>query len=166
MTPSKMEVVMNKVMKLYGRCTALPVPNSVARWIFSRIICYMAPYFRTIKPLFLELRPCYSRVLLKRRWSVTNHLGTVHAIAMCNLAEYAAGIMLEASIPPHLRWIPKGMTVSYQKIAKGSVVGICEILPEDMVPGELPMTVSVRDENKDEVFKAVITMHLSERKKR
>lgn len=153
-------VDMNQLMQLYRRCESIPVPG-FGRWFFSRLISYKAPYFRTIKPLFLELRPGYSRVLVKKRWSVTNHIGTVHAIAMCNLAEYAAGIMMEASIPDHLRWIPKGMTVSYRKISHGSVIGTCEIDAESLAPGEVPMPVSVKDEKGEEVFTAVITMYLS-----
>ena len=36
---------------------------------------------------------------------------------MCNMAELAAGIMSEATVPASHRWIPKGMTVEYLKKA-------------------------------------------------
>ena len=67
--------------------------------LFSRIICFKAPYFATIGPRFEELRPGYARVSMRKRRRVTNHIGTVHAIAMCNLAELAAGTLTEISIP-------------------------------------------------------------------
>src|SRR3546814_8551637 len=38
---------------------------------------------------------------------------SVHAIALCNAAELAGGMMTEVSIPSGARWIPKGMTVEY-----------------------------------------------------
>ena len=58
---------------------------------------------------------------MTKRRAVTNHIGTVHAIAMCNLAELAAGTMTEISIPPSMRWLPKGMAVEYLKKAESDV---------------------------------------------
>ena len=42
-----------------------------------------------------------------------NHIGTVHAIALCNGLEAAMGALAEATIPSDKRWIPKGMEVAY-----------------------------------------------------
>ena len=42
-----------------------------------------------------------------------NHIGTVHVIAICNGLEFVMGVLTEASIPQHLRWLPKGMNVNY-----------------------------------------------------
>jgi hypothetical protein len=44
---------------------------------------------------------------------VHNHLHTVHAIASCNAAEMAMGMLMEATVPTTHRWIPKAMTVQY-----------------------------------------------------
>jgi hypothetical protein len=41
---------------------------------------------------------CEVRIRDRRR--VHNHIGTVHAIALCNLAELSAGVMTDATIPP------------------------------------------------------------------
>ncbi len=153
---------MNQVMKVYQTCAKLPLGKA----LFSQLICFKAPYFGSIKPRFLELRPGYCEILLKKRRAVTNHLNSVHAIAMCNVSELAAGCMLEASIPRTIRWIPKGMEVSYLKMAKTDLKAVCEIPLADLnQPGELPMTVHLTDKNGTEVFCAVITMHLSFKKK-
>ena len=154
---------MSSVLSIYKKCLKYPFGN----WIFSKIICHTAPYFGSIKPVFLELRPGYSKIHLKKRRSITNHLGTVHAIAMCNVSELAAGTMLEASIPKDMRWIPKGMTVSYEKLAKTDLVAECKASVDAMnTVGEFPMDVEVRDKSGDEVFHAQIVMHLSEKKKK
>lgn len=87
----------------------------LGKWLFAQAICWKAPYFRTIAPRFEELKPGYARVSLKKRRAVENHIGTVHAIAACNLAELGAGTMMEASLPPTMRWLPKGMNVQYLK---------------------------------------------------
>ena len=71
--------------------------------------------FRQYFPLFIELKPNYCEISIKKKRSVLNHIGTVHAIAMCNMAELAGGTMTEVTVPTTHRWIPKGMTVEYLK---------------------------------------------------
>lgn len=67
--------------------------GAVGRWLFGRIVSLRAPYFATIAPRFLELRPGLCRVSMRKRRRVENHLGTVHALAMGNLVELAAGMV-------------------------------------------------------------------------
>ncbi|GAA0692630.1 DUF4442 domain-containing protein [Dyella marensis] len=135
-------------------------------WLFSRLICLKAPYFGSIKPRFEELRPGYCRIRIAKRRAVLNHIGTVHAIAMCNLAELAGGTMTEVTIPPTHRWIPKGMTVEYLKKATTGVVGIAEpVAPEiSSEAADYPVRVTVADANGEAVFRAVITMWVSPRR--
>ena len=152
---------MNQMMKIYDTCSRLPMGNR----IFSRILCFKAPYFASIKPRFLELKPGFCQVLLPKRRAVTNHIKSVHAIAMCNVSELAAGTMLEASIPKTMRWIPKGMSVSYLKIAKTDLTATCRLSLDDLeTPGEFPINVDVTDTDDQKVFEATITMHLSPKK--
>lgn len=154
---------MSTTLNIYNKCTRLPF----GKWLFSKLLCYKAPYFNSIKPLFVELRPGYCEIFMKKRRSVTNHIGSVHAIAMCNMSELAAGSMLDASIPSHMRWIPKGMSVSYKKIARTDLTAVCTAPIENMRnPGELPMMVTVTDRGKKIVFTAEITMHLSNKRKK
>jgi Domain of unknown function (DUF4442) len=51
-----------------------------------------------------------------------NHIGSVTAIALCNLAELCAGLMTDVSIPADMRWIPKEMWVQYLEKAKGKII--------------------------------------------
>ena len=134
--------------------------------LFSRFICFKAPYFATISPRFEELRPNYVRVSMRKRRGVTNHIGTVHAIAMCNLAELAAGTMTEVSIPESMRWLPKGMQVDYVKKSTGGVQATAT-LPEvaEGPARDVPATVEIKDDAGDLVCRATITMWVSPRKK-
>jgi len=154
-----------------------PVNAALAAWkrletkpfgktIFSRFICFKAPYFATISPRFEELRPNYVRVSMRKRRGVTNHIGTVHAIAMCNLAELAAGTMTEVSIPDSMRWLPKGMQVDYVKKSTGGVQATAT-LPEvaEGPARDVPATVEIKDDAGDLVCRATITMWISPRKK-
>ena len=92
------------------------------KWVFSKLLCFKAPYFGSIRPQFEQLRPEHCQVRIKRRRAVLNHLGSVHAIAMCNMAELAGGTMTEVTVPSTHRWIPKAMAVQYLKMAKSDLI--------------------------------------------
>ena len=135
--------------------------------LFSKVVARKAPYFTTIKPLIEELRHNYICVSMKKRRSVENHLGTIHAIASCNLSEFAAGICMEASIPTHRRWIPVEMTVQYLNKAKTNVRAICDLSSVDWeTASAVDCAVTVIDTNNQEVVKAIITMKVSDKKKK
>ena len=97
------------LIKLYNSISKL----LFGKKIFTFIICWRAPYFSSITPLITELTPETLQVVVKLRRNVKNHLGTMHAIAMCNACELAAGVFLEANLPKAKRWIPKAMQVEY-----------------------------------------------------
>ena len=99
----------NKTLSLYNKLAKYPFGKK----IFSIIIGRVAPYFSTISPNIVELVPNKCSCLIQKHKKVFNHIKTVHVIAICNGLEMAMGVMAEASIPSHLRWIPKGMTVDY-----------------------------------------------------
>jgi acyl-coenzyme A thioesterase PaaI-like protein len=139
--------------------------SSFGRWLFARTVSKRAPYFGTIKPRFLELQPGSCRVTMRKRRAVENHIGTVHALAMGNLCELAAGMCTEVTIPPGMRWIPRGMTIEYLARAETDVVATARLDKVEWSGAEnvgVPITVS--DANGREVVRAVITMHVSPRK--
>lgn len=137
------------------------------KWLFSRVICWKAPYFGSIRPYFQSLEPGRSIVTMSKRRAVTNHIGTVHAIAICNLAEIAAGTMTEATVPRSHRWIPKGMTVEYLRKAETDLTANATIEPIPEFNGSfaLPVEVDVVDSHQKTVFRATISMWISPRKR-
>jgi len=114
---------MNRVLKLQDKLSKFPF----GKLIFSKAVARMAPYFTTINPKIEELKHNYIRVSMKKKRKVHNHIKTVHAIAICNLCEFAAGICMESSIPKSRRWIPAGMKVSYLKKAKTDLTAECDL---------------------------------------
>ena len=103
---------------------------------------------------------------MRKRRAVLNHIGSVHAVAMCNMAELAGGTMTEVSIPPTHRWIPKGMTVQYLKLARTDLVAVAtpRAQVDWSVPGEFQVDVVVRDNAGEAVFAALISMWVAPRK--
>ncbi|MEO8999529.1 MAG: hotdog fold domain-containing protein [Rhodanobacter sp.] len=152
------------VLSLYHRITRWPAGH----WIFSRLVCFKAPYFATIAPRFVALEPGRCEVRIRDRRRVRNHIGTVHAIALCNLAELGAGVMTDATIPADMRWIPKGMTVEYLKKAVGTLHGVA--MPDTAIRSavdgyEWPVGVQVTDTAGEVVFRAPVIIWVSPRKR-
>lgn len=150
------------VLASFNRLKGLPGGTR----LFSRAVCFTAPYFASIAPHVEELAPDHARVSIKKRRAVTNHLGTVHAIAMCNMAELAGGLMTDVSIPSTHRWIPKGMTVEYLKKAETDLVATARPVGAANLSraGDYPVEVEVTNTAGEAVFRAVITMWVSAKK--
>ncbi|MCX7553818.1 hotdog fold domain-containing protein [Marinicella sp. S1101] len=131
-------------------------------WLFSKAICFKAPYFGSIKPVFKEIRPGFARATIKKKRRVHNHIKTVHAIAMANLCEFVGGTLMEVSIAKDMRWIPKGMDIRYLAKAQTDVTATCEI--DDINwqgTQDVILEVEVHDNNKQLVAKATIPMYVS-----
>lgn len=150
---------MNKTLAIWRRLATKPG----GKWLFSKLVCLKAPYFGTIHPRFEQLEPRYCRLRIRKRRSVLNHIHTVHAIAMCNMAELAAGTMTDVTVPATHRWIPKGMTVQYLRKAETDLVAVAT--PADVAnwdtDGEHPVNVEVRDRQDRLVFTAQIIMWIT-----
>jgi acyl-coenzyme A thioesterase PaaI-like protein len=136
--------------------------TSPGRRLFSRAVCFKAPYFGTIRPVFDVLEPGRAVAHMRKRRAVTNHIGTVHAIAMANLCELVAGTVTEVSVPRSMRWIPRGMQIDYLDKARTDLSATATF-PE-IAEGEardIVVPVAVTDANGKTVVRADVTMYLS-----
>lgn len=149
-------------LKLFRRWGGSPL----GRWLCSRLICWQAPYFASISPRLEILQPGRCVATIQHRRRVQNHIGTVHAIALCNLAEFVGGLATDAAMTRSLRWIPKGMSVRYLKKAVGPMHGEAQLdAIGDVGSGaERIAHVVVKDRNNEAVFSADITMWVSPRR--
>ena len=146
-----------KVLDLFEKLDRLPFGNR----IFTFLICMNAPYFFSIKSQVTILKKNRCEVQLKKRRSVTNHIKTVHAIAMCNMAELSGGLMIEASLPRDKQWIPSGMTVEYLKKAETNLTAVSNGSEIDWnQTGTIEVPVVINDLNDQTVFKASINMYV------
>ena len=84
---------MSRVVDLYEKAHAIPL---VGDRLFSFAFAQVAPYFWTIRPRFTVIEPNHAEVVIPKRRGVKNHIGTVHAIALCNGLEAAMGVLAEA----------------------------------------------------------------------
>ena len=137
--------------------------ESVGNEQFGKLIIEGAPYFGTIEPKFIAVRQGYVEVKIENRKEIHNHLGTVHAAAMCNAAELVGGLMTEVSLPEKRRWIPSAMDVKYLAKAKTDLTAIADGSNiEWSTLGEIAVPVDIFDNENKKVFTAQITMNIKE----
>jgi hypothetical protein len=131
---------MATVLDLWNKTSVLPLGNR----IFSIAFSQKAPYFATIRPRFTVIEPNHAELVIRKRRGVHNHIGTVHAIALCNGLEAAMGALAEASIPRGKRWIPKGMEVAYTAKADSDITCIAETDADQWTSDDPDLPVRVR----------------------
>lgn len=101
---------------------------------------------------------------MRPRRTVQNHLGTVHAIAIGNLCELAAGMVTEVTLPPTMRWLPRGMTIEYLRPAESTLTATARLDRNEWTGAQnIGVPVTVVDGKGIEVVRAVITMYVSPR---
>ena len=123
-------------------------------------------YLLKLQEKFLKYpfgRTLFSKVLLPKRKPVQNHIGTVHAIAICNALEMAMGAMTEASIPKHLRWLPKGMNVNYLAKSTTDIIAEAKVNAEQWQTGDVSVSVRALDTKGTVVVDGEIRLWVSEK---
>jgi acyl-coenzyme A thioesterase PaaI-like protein len=154
---------MSSVLGLYRSLSRLPS----GRTLFSIAFARKAPYFRSIRPRFREVRPHYAELVVADRRAVHNHIGTVHAIAVCNGLEAAMGALAEATIPADKRWLPKGMEVEYLAKATSDVTCVAQTTPADWdAAPDVPVRVTAVRDDGTVVVNGVIRLWVTDRPER
>ncbi len=149
----------NKLLNAYALLQKLPGGLS----LLSRYICRVAPYFQSVNPTIERLENGYCQAVMSKRWKVENHIGTVHVIAICNGLEFVMGVLAEASIPAHLRWIPKAMHVEYVAKADSDVQLIAYADPDVWKPGDVKINIQALRADGQAVVIGYISLWVSEK---
>ncbi len=149
----------NRTLTIYNKLALLPF----GRFLFSKIVCFTAPYFSSIRPRITHLAVNQCECLIKKRRRVTNHINTVHVIAICNGLEMAMGVMAEASVPRHLRWLPMGMNLDYTAKANSDIRCFATIPADAWQPGEQLVAVTAKDDEDKVVVKGTIKIWVTEK---
>ena len=135
------------------------------KWLFSRIIGFTVPYTGSIGANVALLEPGHGRVTLKERRKVSNHLRSVHAIALVNLAEMVTGLTLLNSLPEDARGILTGMQIQYHHKARGLLTAECDCeIPESNEEKEMQISGEIKNEAGDIVATAIATWRIGPEK--
>ena len=135
------------------------------KWLFSRIIGLTVPYTGSIAANVVLLEPGYGKITLRERRKVSNHLQSVHAIALANLSEMVTGLTLLNSLPDNARAILTSIQIQYHHKARGLLTAecVCEI-PEDNTEREMQVSGEIKNEVGEVVATATATWRIGPEK--
>jgi len=132
-------------------------PRPGGAWLFSKLLARQVRYTGTVQPRIVELRPGYARAEMRDRPIVRNHLQSVHAVALVNIAEVVSGLAMLTALPPHLRGIVTGISIEYTKKARGTLSAESTlVLPPISEQIELALPSIVTDAAGDVVARATV----------
>src|SRR5512140_1203504 len=130
-------------------------------WLFSKLLGWRVPYSGSVSPRVLELAPGHARVRITERRALRQHLRSVHAIALMNVAEMASGLAMLGALPPNLRGIVTKISIEYFKKARGVLVAESRCTVDaNIPPGEYDFVSEVKDAAGDVVARATVTWKL------
>ena len=128
------------------------------RWLFGRTLSRMVPYTGALGAQVESLEPGHSVVTLRDRRGVRNHLRSIHAVALANMAELASGTAMLTALPSGARGIVTRLEIEYFKKARGTITGRADVaLPPIDQPMELYPEAELRDAAGDLVARARVT---------
>ena len=106
----------HQILKIWKNFNQVPGGKTA----FSKLLGTVIPYTGSIKALVVELERGAATVEVADHRSIRNHLSSVHALALANMAEFPAGLCLHTSIPVNSRAILVKLEIEYLKKGRGT----------------------------------------------
>jgi len=145
------------LLRLWRRLRPLPFGT----WLFARIFGWLVPYSGSVRPRILVLEPGHAEVEIEDRRANRQHLGSVHAIALLNVAEQASGLALLTGLPEGIRGIVTHISMEYLRKARGTIRAVCHVtVPTVIADTDFEVTADCLDTRNDVVARATVRWRL------
>lgn len=113
----------SKLKSLWQQLKKLPG----GAYLYGRVLSQAIPYSGTVSPQIIEVVDGKVRVALKEKRKLKNHLNSIHAMALANLAELATGMVVNFSLTDKHRAILTEFNIKYLKKARGVIEATAEV---------------------------------------
>jgi acyl-coenzyme A thioesterase PaaI-like protein len=142
-----------------------PFPGG--EWLFARLFAYTVPYSGSTRPRIRILEPGHAEVEIPDRRANRQHLGSVHAIALMNVAEMASGLAMMAGLPGTVRGIVTSLSMTYHKKARGTIRAVSRVtVPTVTEDRDFDVTAECVDREGTVVATATVRWRLGPDRKR
>jgi acyl-coenzyme A thioesterase PaaI-like protein len=132
-------------------------PYPGGQWLFARLFGHMVPYSGSVGPRIRVLEPGRAEVEIPDRRSNRNHLASVHAIALMNVAEQASGLAMLVGLPDGIRAIVTQISMQYLKKARGTIRAVSKVVvPAVTTDTEIDVTADCLDREGTIVARATV----------
>lgn len=149
------------ILKWWQRISVLPLGRYFFSWAFWAFI----PYTGSVRPEILELGRGLARVKMRDRRFHRNHLKSLHAIAIANIAECASGLSLVPGLPERTQAILIKFEIEYLKKGRGPLEAKAECSPpQESVTQDFLVESIVRNKKNEIVAKAKATWRIGPQK--
>ena len=146
-----------RLLRTWRTLSKLPA----GRWLFTQVIKRTIPYTGSVNPRVEVLEPGHARISITQRRRLEQHLGSIHAVALVNVAEFASGAAMATALPEGYRGIVTRITIEYFKKARGTVTAESHVtLPDLTEEGEHDFFSEITDRAGDVVARATVRWKL------
>lgn len=146
-----------QLLRLWRRLHRLPG----GQWLFAVIFGLLVPYSGSVRPRVRVLEPGHAEVEIPDRRANRQHLGSVHAIALLNVAEQASGLAVLAGLPDGIRGIVTQISMQYLKKARGTIRAVAHVVVPDVIADmDFDVTADCLDRQGDVVARATVRWRL------
>jgi acyl-coenzyme A thioesterase PaaI-like protein len=145
------------LLRLWRRLRTLPG----GQWLFAAIFGVLVPYSGSVRPRIRVLEPGHAEVEIPDRRANRQHLGSVHAIALLNVAEQASGLAVMTGLPEGVRGIVTQISMQYLKKARGTIRAVSHVVVPTVI-GDMDFDVAADcvDRQGDVVARATVRWRL------
>lgn len=122
---------------------------------------FLVPYSGSVRPRIRVLEPGHAEVEIPDCRANRQHLGSLHAIALLNVAEQASGLAVLAGLPPGIRGIVTQISMQYLKKARGTIRAVSKVaVPTVTTDTEVEVEAECIDRQGDVVARARVRWRL------
>ncbi len=124
-----------------------------------------SPMIVTLRATITELRAGLCRTELRARRRLCCANGALDTAAISALAQLAANLVVETSIPDSMLWIPRGLTIEHLAPTSADVWAVARLDKRDWADSrQSGVPVTVVDAAQREVARAVVSFEIAARK--
>jgi acyl-coenzyme A thioesterase PaaI-like protein len=147
-----------RLLRLWRQLGSLPG----GAWWFSRILGWTVPYSGTLGARVEALEPGHARLVIRERRALSNHLHSIHALALANLGELTSGLATTVALPAGVRGIVTALSVEYLKKARGTIRAECTcVAPEVREAVDFEVITLLTDSAGDTVARVTVRWRLA-----